>query len=414
MKIVFLVNGYYPTYSTNGICVKKIIDSMPSDIEIEIISCKGDLQEKNTEIYEHTKIIRILTRNLATRYKLSMKKTLVYRGLLYLKRVQGVAKANFNKVNYDYELENEYFQALKQIDNIDIAVPCCFPLESIGAATKIKYINPKIKVCPLLFDKFSDSVSHHRGYKNMKRKFLRHLSLEKKMFRHVDHIIATNDWKNYFEKYYDFNSAFIDYIEIPALPGHIFDNLYESKGYYPLVYAGVLDRNIRPIEPVLKILSELLQLSQVYQYWFLVRGNCEEQINNFCKENPNRVTSVGAQPLEVAYQYMQKAYGLLSIGNTDVSQTPSKLFEYVCMNKPMIHFYHDINDRVVQLCQKNKYALCINLKENPEVAANRINSFLNDSKNIEEYSYEEIKDMYYEANPIFAAKKIIEQAGGYH
>ena len=72
---------------------------------------------------------------------------------------------------------------------------------------------------------------------------------------------------------------------------------------------------------------------------------------------------------------------LINIDNTNMTQVPSKLFEYISTGKPIINFY--FNDKSPSLVYLQRYPLCLNIKVtcDPIYAAKMIESFIVGSLN---------------------------------
>ena len=65
--IVFIVDSYYPNYSANGICVKKIIDTLKHTHNITVICTKNKKGLQDIEDYDSIRLIRIETVEYKTR-----------------------------------------------------------------------------------------------------------------------------------------------------------------------------------------------------------------------------------------------------------------------------------------------------------------------------------------------------------
>lgn len=404
-KIVFIVNGFYPDYSTNGICIKKLVDLIKEENEIHIISQFSDWHSKEYEMFEGIHIHRVETREIIVRKWINKNRNkytspIMKKMLLLLN--QGVRfyywfKPLVQKYTIKKDLVRAYEDKLCSLKDIDVVYGVCFPMESLIAAAHYKTYNGKAKIGAVLFDKFSTNISQQKNKWNMMSKFKRHIKLELEIFNHMDDILATFDWKDYINKYHK-EIKNVHYIEIPALK--TFSDLEESL--YEYCYLGMVDKNIRPVTETLKVLS-LLSHKEV-QFSFGVKGNLYQEVKSFCLNHEGFIF-YGTLPLEKSYEIQRKCKGLISIGNTDVTQTPSKIFEYICTGKPIVHFFYDKHDRCIELLKRYGNSICIDLNHYDANDISKLETFISKSHMIDN---SEIKNIFKEADPSFTVQLILK------
>lgn len=406
-KIVFIVNGYYPDYSANGICIKKIVDNISNEAEVHIISQNLGKTTCLFEEYENTYIHRVKTFESRLRNWINEKiesannriiRTLFTFILNVIRFVYWIQPV-FQKYTLKKPLISAYENCLEHIDNIDMVFGVCFPMEGLIAATHYAGNHKDTKCGCILFDKFSTNISHQKNRNNMERKFEKHVQLESNLFSSMDVIVATYDWEKYLKKYHGRIYTNVHFIDIPALK--VFDEKEVDSTLNEYAYLGMVDRNIRPIDKVLPILGEL-DIEDV-RFSFAVKGNLYDYVNNFCKETDN-FTFYGTVPIERSYEIQCKCRGLLSIGNTDTSQTPSKIFEYVGTGKPIVHFYFDKNDRCIEILNRYENALCFNVNNYNKKDLSLLKEFLYKAEPINTF---DIKRLFMEADPKYTAMKIM-------
>ena len=94
-------------------------------------------------------------------------------------------------------------------------------------------------------------------------------------------------------------------------------------------------------------------------------------------DDPNKVITVhGLQNRDTSYDTMLRADILVSIGNAVSFQTPGKIFEYMSMGKPIIHFQKIDQDPCLKYLQDYPMVLIIDERENDaEEHAQRIIEF---------------------------------------
>ena len=136
-----------------------------------------------------------------------------------------------------------------------------------------------------------------------------------------------------------------------------------------------------------------------------VRGNCDGIIDKFVIANPQQLINHGSVNVEIAQSAILEANVLVSIGNSDVSQTPSKIYEYIASGKPIIHFYQKEEDPVVQILASYPMACCIQqLEEDYENSISKALKFIDIYKFAPRIEFEEIKKHYFDATPDYTAR----------
>ena len=133
------------------------------------------------------------------------------------------------------------------------------------------------------------------------------------------------------------------------------DKLYElTKNYDYSVkdikfgYFGIFTQGVRTPDNFLKFINEF---NNYEMYWYinsdseniLKRNNLDDSKHNF-----NSFVS-----RDEALQLMTKSFHcLLSIGNLNPNQLPSKVIEYIATGKPVVHFAEIKNDPVIKIADE--------------------------------------------------------------
>jgi len=414
--IVFIVDSYYPNYSANGICVKKVIDVLKVTHTITVICIKNQKGLPEIEDYDSIRIVRIETgehraRNyvncILKKSKSKVKRAFVI-SLLRAVQVRRYLNVIISKENVIKAFVMGYIKALQEIkEPIDLTIPVCFPFESIVAALEYKTLyNNSLKIVPYLFDKFSASKGLHRAEWNKKLKMQRHLMLEKDMLEKSDSVLATDDWEGHIKYYFDDYIEKIKFVKIPALCQIKKTSLiqYENSKVH-FVYTGALDYRIRPPEYTLKLLSSCISDKPEYVLHMYVRGNCDSIINRFVENKPKQIINHGSVSVETAHSALTNADILLSVGNTDITQKPSKIYEYMACGKPIIHLYHDENDPVINILNKYGRACCLDQSEK-KTESNRMKiiNFVEKYKAIPIIKFAEVKGKFLETTPEYTVQ----------
>lgn len=414
MNIIIILGGYYPYYSAVGKCAGNIADELSKENQITVICKKRFTKEKNVEIINNQKIIRVDTEDNKIRNKLNEKiankkgiKNKIYKVLLKIHKMKEMAKIIFCSVTIRKELVNEYVKALYKInESIDFIIPLCMPFESIVAATKYtdNEKNIKTKIIPYLFDQFTRSDTLHRNNLNKFLKRKKNLNLERRVFLKSYKILAMNSLKEHFLS--DLREITnIYYIEHPLLLKY--EDIKKKKNDVIIIsYVGGLYKNY--VEP--NYFLKLYQLSNIKNstLHFYIIGNCGDTVNKYAHVSLGKIINHGSVDKQTASRVTSQSDVLISIAEKKGIQMSSKIFEYISNGKPIIHFYSVDND--VNLKILNKYPLSLCLKQDYNKLDENINKF---NQFCNKYSkanvpFEEVEKIYYNATPKYTANLIKE------
>lgn len=410
--IVFLMGYYYPYYSAVGKCLGNVVEVLEKKNRVTVICWKTKEGENDEEHHLNHDIIRISTNKLRRRELLEVQikrskglELAIAKKKLIIHKAWKIAKILLSKETIDKNIMREYLKALEKIDDIDMIIPTCTPFESVVAAMEYKSSHNSVKIIPYLFDMFSVSSTLHFFKLNRAIKMKRHLFLEKQMVIKCEKILHVPSWTKHFndyfvnfkEKFYEVEHPLIKKMEVDT--GINFDNRKIN-----IVYTGVVDKVIRSPEYALQLFSTLFNEIDNIVLHFFVLGNAVDIIDKYKKVYPGRIINHGRVASSCAYQAMTGSTVLLSIGNTDLSQIPSKTFEYISCCKPIIHVANVKDDPVLGIL--NKYPLSFSItfgEESMEVQCDKIKTFLNNeiSKTI---TYERVQAIYKDATPEYAAQ----------
>jgi len=405
--------------SANGQCVNNIISYLKKDYKITIVCLKSEKDLPNENIFNSLRIIRIETREQKIRNKVSYVNTnsknkftkILYKILLRAVQLNKFISSHLSIYNINNKLVSEYLKGLNNInEKIDILIPVCFPFEAIISALEYKIkTGRKFKVIPYLLDKFSVSKTAHRTSINRIIKMRNHIKIEKSIFENSDHIIASKDWESHINKYLTNDMSKVYLTDIPSLTELNSPNnlaLFEPK-YINLVYTGSLNKKIRSPKYTLKLFSKCFEECEEIVLHLFIRGNCDRIVNNYALKFKNKLVNHGSVPIDIAHSAIQQANILVSVGNTDITQRPSKIYEYISSGKPIIHFYKDKNDPVIKILNKYEHSLCVpESKESFENNKKNIIDFINRFKSVETIKIEKVKRMFIQATPEFTAEII--------
>lgn len=412
--IVFILGDYLN--SANGLCVKKIIDVMKQTNKVTVVCTRNQKGQPDIEEYNSHTIIRIeawehsIRNQIRDVFQNPSKKTkrALYSVLLRGVQVRRYLNALISKENVINAFVEEYVKALNNIkEPIDFLVPVCFPFESVVAALSYQELyNDSVKVVPYLFDKFSTSRTLHRTTWNRRLKMRRHLILEKIMLEDSEHILTTGDWEKHFKSYFSNYIEKITFSDIPALCPIVNKSLvHYEKNRIHFVYTGALNNKIRTPEYTLRLFSSCMDEEQDFVFHMYVRGNCDSIVNRYVNKKPQQIINHGSVPVEIAHSAFNATDFLISIGNTDITQQPSKIYEYMASGKPIIHLYQDKRDPTIKILSKYAMSCCVEQNE-IDFENNKaiIMRFVDKYYGAPTIKFEEVKEHFIEATPEYTAQ----------
>lgn len=414
MHIVFIVGSYYPYYSAVGKCVGNVADELAKGNKVTVICQKNFIEQEDVEVFNNQRIIRVETMENRFRNRLNIKissetgiKKKVSKLLLNSYKISRIMKIIFSKISIKEELVNSYLNALNKIEEpIDVIIPASMPFESVVVASKFRgQYNNIVKIIPYLFDQFVDNKSLHRFDLNMKFKRKRHLELEKIMLKNASSVLIMYQLKAHFFSELPSFKKKLFIVEHPLLKEYPEINEENISGI-KIVYAGSFYKNIRNPEYFLKIAEKSLANieAKIDLYTF---GNCNEIINRYSNINSS-IVNHGKVSTERAYNAISKGSILIAVGNSDNSQVPSKIFEYLSFGKPIIYFYSNDNDTNLKILSKYNLLLC--LKQDFDKFEENIRLFVEFCKkhSNSHIPYKEVENMFYDATPKYTADLILK------
>lgn len=419
-NIVVLLRNYKPYNSAIGICMSNVIDILKKNAHIYVICEKTKINEENREIIEGETVIRFLSRQSYFRKKNENKiessegfKKKWYFFMLQMIRFAYNIKFLLSKHSIQTDLADCFFTALESIpDKIDMIVPTCMPVESLMAAHRYCSIHKEVFFLPVLFDKFADNGTLHRFTFNKKLKWKANQSIEYEAFSDIQcrKILYVEAWENYLKQNYPQILKKIVLIEHPLLKPITTDlNVNFEKDRINCVYTGTLTVAGRNPLAALEMIKRLHKINRRIKLHVYGSGDALPIVKRFTSEDRNVFELHGAVSSEKAHAAMKNAQILISIGNEDITQTPSKIFEYMSCGKIIIHIAKKEEDPVLEVLRKYPLSLCfVEKKDKIQQQVEEVNDFI--VKNLDTHiSYEKIREVFPTALPEYTSNLIISE-----
>jgi hypothetical protein len=234
-----------------------------------------------------------------------------------------------------------------------------------------------------------DPYAFSKTSSNLFLSFLKRRHQEEHVFRSADKICLTpeleqlykkNIYQKYLNKFESFPYAFLKPFKLEQ------KNPIKIDTECLLVYAGGFYEKIRnPLYALLMITALDIDFK-----FLILTSYMEKEFDNIVASNKERIILKEKVSQEVALATMKNANILISVGNTIDMQVPAKIFEYIGMGKPIIHFSKIPNDPANTYLSLYPMVLIINEYENrEETHKDMIRDFIQKYKN-SQMDYEEV------------------------
>lgn len=364
-KILFLLDELPPTKSANGICVDKIISALKRDgCEVSCICWKAPEQYQAEVHLIPEKPWKQKVDKFSTGGKLFRAYFQVLRVLYRLKRV---AMLSVWPVDSYKTVKNFYKTArsLIECENISVVVAVNYPGETLLA---MKYLKKHYaeKICTVMYPLDVSYVNPYCGKIERKISSILCPKFMKMCSKYADALLVLENAQEIYNKLYDKNERNNFRIcGIPLLePAYIEEKTLDSAEIH-CVYSGTLQRKIRDPEYAFTILNKIAK-EKKYKIIFDLYGQVDQETKELYEKAKYvfEFANHGWVEEEQLEKCLQRANVLISLGNMESHLIPSKLFKYMAMRKPIIHFCLTKRDPCIPYLEKYKNAKIIFLNDN--------------------------------------------------
>jgi glycosyltransferase involved in cell wall biosynthesis len=412
-RVTFLLGSYHPAFSAVGNCAFHVQKCLEDDLEISVVAFQNEKGQPFAEKLGKIDILRIETKAMRQRKKLSSRSGLINRAALMMHRLLGAARRLLAPVTIDRSLVRAYVDRLESLDRPpDAIVACVFPMESVVAALRYKELHSEVRIVPYLFDNFVESDNLHVSKIARRLKMNRHLALEGRMLAGADAVMAMHPLQKHFSAH--FPQHLLDKISFLEHPLLIQPNSNEhsmTTGIAHLCYTGSLIRNLREPDYLLDLLKGIKANIPIHADFF-VMGNDAAKIKTETIEGSLQINNHGRVSKDKADAAVAKANVLLNIGEVRGNQISSKIFEYMATGKPIVHLAYVKDDVVSKIIEKYPLALTL-VQDRTSFEENcvRFSAFL-EEKSFASIPFEDVKALYPEAMPETTAALIRDMFEG--
>lgn len=141
------------------------------------------------------------------------------------------------------------------------------------------------------------------------------------------------------------------------------DYLSDVDHKIKIVYTGQFYEDIRNPRYMLDILQKVCAINEKISVHIIGSG-CESIVEEYRIKSNNKIIVYGNRSKEFTVEKMQGAEILLNVSNSIVTQTPSKILEYIGTCKPILNFISVKNDICEGLLEDYPLSLTIFQEEN--------------------------------------------------
>lgn len=411
IKVVILVGSYYPNYSAVGRCMSNLATELVNrGVQVAVISEKNIFNQTSFENVFGQDIYRIETKD--THFRLNAMEKIgsgnsIYKILYFVKKIEGVIKVLLSPSSIDQKLVKEYLRVLNNLDfEPNVLLSACLPFEAVVASLEYKKTHPLCDVMPVLFDLFALNNSLQRFKANMYLKMKNNQDLERYMLQLSTKVFGLETWLRYINKYFLEEKRKFVTIEHPLILNTDSWGKMEFNHTNELnfVYTGVVDKYIRNPEYVLRFFDYFTKNEKAKIHFFSL-GSSQYLIDHFSKLNSS-IVSHGQVTGEQAHSAIKGADFLISIGNKNTIQTPSKIFEYFSVGHPIVHFSFDRNDPVITTLKKYPLSLVVMVGGDIKKQTDSLKQFIQETKG-KKIIFNNLLKLFYDATPAF----VVDQMG---
>lgn len=401
-KVLFIVHEYYPYGSAITNCLNPIIKEMKNQkINVGILTRRTHQELKKHEIINDIEIYRIndlfnIYNNKVINSKNKFEK--IYNKII-LKFVW-LYRTKIKKDNDGFLSIKKSVKLGKKIikkNSYDTVISCSYPfsMHKIAKELQRKFnINwVAYQFDPHTFNHTLDkSLINERldeeinTFKNVNRIFL--------PFENYEENLKT-DLKKLKDKYYPIDFALIKKIDYKKV---------NDNQKIVFTFTGTFYDDIRTPYEMFNFFQSINLDYEIHLY-YIAEKNMIDSINEYKKLFKEKLILHFNKTKEECDKALKNSDIIINIGNRIPNQTPSKVFEYISLGKPIINFYNIDNDTSKKVL--NKYPLVLNIyKDFNDEDINLFEAFclLNKDRVL---TFEEIKENYKTAEDI--AKEFIKE-----
>lgn len=408
MKILLITNRFFPHGDATSIVVRNLAEALVSSgCSIKIMALTSEKEDEDVVQWGCCQVhnIYVPTCKQPERLRKELRKKPFSTGWMICRKIAsrtyGKMIPKYRKLSMNPKLVAVYKKNMEQElkdQEYDLCIATMIPQEAVYAMLQI---NGKTKKAMYQLDTYWNNLLFPEKYREDRKQFEKRI-LQACDFSVVTPIIYETDKVLFPEIIRKIIPA-----EFPMIKNDLsFEKKEQKERKKHCVFLGTLYPDIRPPEKIITCISEIKDREIVFDFY----GDRQDLIRN-CPEyenNKERILLHGRISSKEAEFIRNGADVLVNIDNTNLSQVPSKIFEYFSTGKPIINFYFD--EKSPALNYFRRYPTCININVNlmdGETVASTICEFLKQQE-AKLVSFDLIKTQFKECTPEYVAKQFLE------
>ncbi len=407
-RLLFIMDGYYPETSPNGVCIKAIVKELIKDeYEVHVLNAgqPNDNLVDGVHIHYIPYNLFLKMRSYGEQHPTGVGK-IVYKGAMLLNKIQKLIMLPWYPLNHPNTVQHYYSAACKLEDSLHFekVIGVYLPLEATLATVKFKEKHPYIPTAIYV----SDSMIYMSGAKYFPPQIAEKLKwrVEKRVYEGVDKVfnIRCHEIHHKDPKYdpYRLKMQFLDtpLFEPTELPVQ-FEQLFDKEKIQWSYMGTMFDKYREPY--YLCRLVEALENEFDIQVQFYTRGSCEEWLAEKCSEKPEHFVRHGYVSNSLTPIIYANSDFLINLGVNTSTMISSKIFLYMAYGKPIIHFYYQDNDVCNPYLERYPGACLIQMKEELfEDNTIKLRNFIRDNLG-KVFDSKDIADLFIENTPRYSA-----------
>ncbi len=372
-NIIILTDKFEPSPLANGLCVRNLAESLAQNGQIIHLIAFNDPFVKKNYHYNNINVhyletdLRLKLFYLSLARKTSFSKLLFFFANFYSKLIRLIFIFFYPISNFTFS--NRIFRKMEDIhkyNKIDLIISTFSPFENLISSNIFKN---KYKSIPW-FIYFLDDFNFSLQKNILTHLFKNRLSnLENMFFNNSDKqlILSTNLHKINSSIKDKFHNKFL-VTDIPLFVNNSFNNSsfsldkYFIKGSYNWVYAGSLNKRDYNPDFLISIFKSLINFDKNKQRYLHIfaRGELFDYVKKLSKISNGRIVCHGYLNHDELIKILLQSDLLISIKNSDAIS--AKIFEYISLNKKILHFSGHKFDPNVKFLEKYTNSLICNSK----------------------------------------------------
>lgn len=394
MRYIFLTNQYLPRPGATGVCVHNLAKELVLRGEYVDVICYSD-----NSITDESVIAGVHIHRIPIPHCFDVSPTIIQSILSWFRKLLFIRK---------YPLRSgivvkRYLRVLKHLVNNServVVISTYTPIEADYAVLKFIKKNPTVH--SVFYS--TDTLSNEEGKGILPVSFRQKKGREWEsiLFRSFDIVFIMECHECYYRKV--FRDKFDSKIRIANFPLLVRPALDFSKSpssqTIRLVYAGSVLMRLRNPYCACSVLTELSNKLPI-RVDFYGAGDAVNVVKFFEHKTDGLIKHHGMQDHDRVEKELFEADVLLSIGNNNSPMMPSKIYEYMALGKPIVHFYSwDQDPCLVPLrIYKNSFLM----KSDDKSHIEDLSLFLSNSYTI---PFEEVEALFSSSTPSFTVEMI--------